>query len=77
MMVGRVRNPYQQGLAPSSGNNMKRLIPRAKIEQYDLTQIENPYFAGSKVREFFRAPYALQGLSELLSECNISPCLLF
>ncbi len=73
MMVGRVRNPYQQGLTPSSGHNMKRLIPRAEIEQYDLTKIESPYFAGSKVREFFRAPYALQGLSELLSECNISP----
>ncbi|WP_262377527.1 hypothetical protein [Pseudomonas veronii] len=32
---------------------MKRLIPRAEIEQYDLTKIESPYFAGSKVREFF------------------------
>lgn len=72
-MVGRVRNPYQQGLTPYSEHNMKRLIPRAEIEQYDLTKIESPYFAGSKVREFFRAPYALQGLSELLGECNISP----
>ncbi|WP_339541403.1 hypothetical protein [Pseudomonas sp. RA_5y_Pfl1_P24] len=52
---------------------MKRLIPRAEIESYDLTHIESPYFAGIKVREFFRAPYALQGLGELLSECNISP----
>lgn len=52
---------------------MKRLIPRAEIEKYDLTKIESPYFAGIKVREFFRAPYALPGLSELLNECTNSP----
>lgn len=52
---------------------MKRLIPRHEIENYDLAKIESPYFAGIKVREFFRVPYALQGLSELLAECNVSP----
>jgi hypothetical protein len=70
---GQSEEPLSTGLTPSSEHNMKRLIPRAEIEQYDLTKIESPYFAGSKVREFFRAPYALQGLSELLGECNISP----
>ena len=52
---------------------MKRLIPRAEIENYDLANIESPYFAGMKVREFFRAPFALPGLGQLLTECNISP----
>lgn len=52
---------------------MQRLIPHKEIENYDLTKIESPYFAGIKVREFFRAPYALQGLCELLAECNVSP----
>lgn len=52
---------------------MKRLILRDKIEKYDLTKIESPYFSGIKVREFFRAPYALPGLGELMSECNVSP----
>ena len=70
---GQSEEPLSTGLTPSSGHNMKRLIPRTEIEQYDLTKIDSPYFADSKVREFFRAPYALQGLSELLGECNISP----
>jgi hypothetical protein len=52
---------------------MKRLIPRDEIEKYDLTKIESPFFAGIKVREFFRAPYALPGLGALLNECAISP----
>ncbi|MCS3514701.1 hypothetical protein [Pseudomonas grimontii] len=52
---------------------MKRLVPHNEIEGYELTKIESPYFAGLKVREFFRAPYALPGLSELLSECGLSP----
>lgn len=50
---------------------MKRLISRTEIEKYDLEKIESPYFAQIKVREFFRAPYALEGLSELLFECNV------
>jgi len=52
---------------------MKRLVPCNEIESYELTKIESPYFAGLKVREFFRAPYALPGLSELLGECGLSP----
>lgn len=52
---------------------MKRLFPRAEIERYDLTKVESPYFAVIKIREHFRAPYALPGLSELLSECKVSP----
>ncbi|RQO56785.1 hypothetical protein [Pseudomonas sp. KBW05] len=52
---------------------MKRLIPRADIEKYDLTKIESPYFSRIEVRAFFRAPYTLPGLCELLRECNISP----
>lgn len=40
---------------------MKRLAPCNEIESYELTKIESPYFAGLKVREFFRAPYALPG----------------
>lgn len=51
---------------------MKRLIPHADIEKYDLTKIESPYFAGINVREFFRVPHTLPGFGELLSECNIS-----
>lgn len=52
---------------------MKRLIPRADIEKYDLAKIESPYFSVIKVREFFHAPFALPGLSELLNECGLSP----
>ncbi|MCK3846064.1 MULTISPECIES: hypothetical protein [Pseudomonas] len=52
---------------------MKRLIPRDEIENYELTKIESPYFARIRIREFFRAPYALPGLRGLLRECNISP----
>lgn len=51
---------------------MKRLIPHDEIERYDLRKIESPYFARISVREFFRAPYTLPGLSELLRQCNIS-----
>lgn len=51
---------------------MKRLIPHDEIEKYDLGKIESPYFARISIREFFRVPYTLPGLSELLRQCNIS-----
>lgn len=51
---------------------MERIIPCNEIKNYDLTQIESPFFATSTVSDAFSHPWSLSGLSELIRECNSS-----